>query len=60
MGRDTILSRPAIEAMVAAGDAVVIFQDHVLRLNSWLKVHPGGDLAIRHMIGRDATSEITL
>ncbi|OAA74859.1 delta 8-(E)-sphingolipid desaturase [Akanthomyces lecanii RCEF 1005] len=60
MGRDTVLSRPAIEAMVANGDAVVIFQDHVLRLNSWLRVHPGGDLAIRHMIGRDATSEITL
>ncbi|OAQ99337.1 hypothetical protein LLEC1_03289 [Akanthomyces lecanii] len=60
MGRDTVLSRPDIEAMVANGDAVVIFQDHVLRLNSWLRVHPGGDLAIRHMIGRDATSEITL
>ncbi|XWW94357.1 hypothetical protein V2A60_002300 [Cordyceps javanica] len=60
MGRDTVLSRPAIEAMVANGDAVVIFQDYVLRLNSWLRLHPGGDLAIRHMIGRDATSEITL
>ncbi|OAA47959.1 delta 8-(E)-sphingolipid desaturase [Cordyceps fumosorosea ARSEF 2679] len=60
MGRDTILSRTAIEAMVANGDAVVIFQDYVLRLNSWLSIHPGGDLAIRHMIGRDATSEITL
>lgn len=46
--------------MVADGDAVVIFEDNVLRLNKWLHVHPGGDLAIRHMIGRDATSEITL
>ncbi|KAJ3480300.1 hypothetical protein NLG97_g8102 [Lecanicillium saksenae] len=60
MGRDTVLSRQAIEAMVADGDAVVIFEDYVLRLNSWLHAHPGGDLAIRHMIGRDATSEITL
>ncbi|KAM3536209.1 hypothetical protein MY4038_000675 [Beauveria bassiana] len=60
MGRDTVLSRAAIETMVASGDAVVIFEDYVLRLNSWLPIHPGGDLAIRHMIGRDATSEITL
>lgn len=60
MGGDTVLSRQDIETMVANGDAIVIFQDYVLRLNSWLQAHPGGDLPIRHMIGRDGTSEITL
>ncbi|PQK12985.1 hypothetical protein BB8028_0003g16000 [Beauveria bassiana] len=60
MAGDTVLSRQDIETMVANGDAIVIFQDYVLRLNSWLQAHPGGDLPIRHMIGRDGTSEITL
>ena len=60
MNRDQVLSKQAIEAMVENGDTIVIFQEHVLRLNSWLKGHPGGDLAILHMVGRDATSEITM
>lgn len=45
--------------MIADGDIIVIFQDFVLRLNSWLDRHPGGSLAILHMVGRDATDEIT-
>lgn len=59
MDRDQILTADVIDAMIANGDTVVIFQDYVLRLNSWLALHPGGSLAILHMVGRDATNEIT-
>jgi delta8-fatty-acid desaturase len=30
----------------------------VYKLNSWLDRHPGGELAILHFVGRDATDEI--
>ncbi len=44
--------------MIAAGHTIVIFEDYVLRLDSWLDRHPGGRLAILHMVGKDATDEI--
>lgn len=59
MDRGKILSQAAVDALIADGQTIVIFQDHVLRLDSWLPRHPGGSLAILHMIGRDATDEIT-
>ncbi|PHH77634.1 hypothetical protein CDD80_405 [Ophiocordyceps camponoti-rufipedis] len=60
MDRDKVLSQAAVDALIADGQTIVIFQDHVLRLDSWLSRHPGGSLAILHMIGRDATDEITV
>ncbi|EHK47020.1 hypothetical protein TRIATDRAFT_217433 [Trichoderma atroviride IMI 206040] len=59
MDRDQVLSQRAVEGMIADGDTIVIFQDHVLRLNGWLDKHPGGSLVIQHMVGRDATDEMT-
>ncbi|OAQ73956.1 delta 8-(E)-sphingolipid desaturase [Pochonia chlamydosporia 170] len=59
MSRDQILSAEAVDSMIANGDTIVIFEEYVLRLNSWLDRHPGGRLAILHMVGRDATDEIT-
>ncbi|PHH89730.1 hypothetical protein CDD83_5402 [Cordyceps sp. RAO-2017] len=59
MDRDKVLSQRAVEALIADGHVVVIFQDYVLRLDSWLRKHPGGELAILHMVGRDATDEMT-
>lgn len=55
---ETVLTRRQIEAKIAAGDVLVIFDRNVLKVNSWLKFHPGGDKAILHMVGRDATDEI--
>ena len=60
MDRDRILSARSIEAMIAEGHTVLIFEDHVLRLDSWLSRHPGGRLPILHMVGKDATDEITV
>ncbi|MCU6308672.1 cytochrome b5 domain-containing protein [Enterobacter quasiroggenkampii] len=46
--------------MIADGHTVLIFQDYVLRLDGWLAKHPGGRLPILHMVGKDATDEITV
>ena len=45
--------------MIADGKTIVIVNNRVLRVDSWLKFHPGGDMAILHMVGRDATDEVT-
>lgn len=56
--RQTLYSRRQIEQMIANGRTIVIVEDKVLRVDAWLKFHPGGDKAIKHMVGRDATDEV--
>ena len=60
MDRERVLTARSIDAMIAEGQAVLIFEDYVLRLDSWLAKHPGGRLPILHMVGKDATDEITV
>lgn len=60
MDRDRTLSARAVEGMIAEGHTIVIFEDVVLRLDSWLDKHPGGRLAILHMVGKDATEEMNV
>lgn len=57
-GRDKVLSRREIEGLIADGRAVIIVDGKVLKVDAWIPFHPGGDKAIRHMIGRDATDEV--
>lgn len=56
--KDTILSRRYIEGLIAEGKHVFIFDDRVLKVDAWIRFHPGGDKAIQHMVGRDATDEV--
>jgi len=56
--KDTTLSRRQIEGLIADGRSIIVANGMVLKVDAWLKYHPGGDLAIRHMVGRDATDEI--
>lgn len=56
--KETILARRQIEGMIADGKHIIIFDGNVLRVDAWLKYHPGGDKAIMHMVGRDATDEV--
>ncbi|KAF2213536.1 hypothetical protein CERZMDRAFT_83689 [Cercospora zeae-maydis SCOH1-5] len=56
--RDTVLSRDDVEALIAAGRKVVIVDGAVLKVDAWIPYHPGGDKAILHMVGRDATIEV--
>lgn len=55
-----LLSRQEIEHRIAEGETIVISENRVLRLDGWLDKHPGGKLAIAHMVGRDATDEINV
>ena len=56
--KNRILSRRQIESLIAASHSIVIVDDKVLKVDSWLPFHPGGDKAIQHMVGRDATDEV--
>lgn len=60
MERDQILSTVNIQQLIATGKHIVIFEGRVLQLDGWLDKHPGGKLAIKHMVGRDATNEINM
>ena len=57
--KSQVLSRREIEAQIASGRSIVIVDNKVLKLDAWLPYHPGGDKAIRHMVGRDAPDEVT-
>lgn len=56
---ETVLSRRQIEGMIAAGQHIIIVDQKVLRVDPWIKYHPGGSKAIKHMVGRNATDEVT-
>jgi delta8-fatty-acid desaturase len=58
MGRDEVLTPRTVEGLIAEGGVIVIYEEHVLKLNGWMSKHPGGSLAILHMVGRDATDEM--
>lgn len=52
-------SRREIEALIAAGRSIVIVDNKVLKVDAWMPYHPGGEKAMQHMVGRDATDEVT-
>ncbi|KAI9840739.1 MAG: hypothetical protein M1838_003933 [Thelocarpon superellum] len=56
--KNVILSRRQIETLIAQGRKIIIVENKVLKVDGWLKYHPGGDKAIMHMVGRDATDEV--
>ncbi|KAF7561233.1 hypothetical protein G7046_g2937 [Stylonectria norvegica] len=58
MARDAILDASVVDALIADGQTIVIYEDMILRLDGWLDRHPGGRLAIMHMVGRDSTDEM--
>jgi delta8-fatty-acid desaturase len=51
-------SRAEIAKRIAAGETLVLHRRRVYKLDSWLARHPGGELAILHFVGRDATDEL--
>ncbi|EMD59432.1 hypothetical protein COCSADRAFT_175963 [Bipolaris sorokiniana ND90Pr] len=60
MSRHRIIAPAEIERQVAQGEPIVIHEGYVLNLGEWIDKHPGGRLAILHMVGRDATDEINI
>ncbi|KAH8120187.1 delta 8-sphingoloid desaturase protein [Phellopilus nigrolimitatus] len=52
-------SRDEIAARILAGEYLFIYHSRVVRVTpAWLARHPGGELAILHFVGRDATDEV--
>ena len=57
--RDVVLSRRQIEGLIAQGRQVIVVDGNALKVDAWIPYHPGGQKAIQHMVGRDATDEVT-
>lgn len=55
---DIVFSRRQVEGLIAEGKLIIIVDGEVLKVDPWLPYHPGGDKAIKHMVGRDATDEV--
>ena len=55
---EAVLSRRQVEGLIADGRFIIIVDQMVLKVDPWLKYHPGGAKAIMHMVGRDATDEV--
>ncbi|KAJ2647499.1 hypothetical protein IWW40_004635 [Coemansia sp. RSA 1250] len=43
---------------IAAGEYLVVIDGLVCKLNGFVNKHPGGPLALLHMVGHDATDEV--
>ncbi|GAA5904365.1 hypothetical protein JCM5296_005268 [Sporobolomyces johnsonii] len=53
------LTREQIASRICAGELLILHPPLVYRVpHSWLKLHPGGDTALLHYVGRDAGCEI--
>jgi delta8-fatty-acid desaturase len=52
------ITRREVEALIAEGRNIIILDGKVTKCDAWMPYHPGGDNAIRHMVGRDATDEV--
>lgn len=56
--KDRVFERDEIEALIADGRNVIIVEGRVIKADAWVPYHPGGDMAIKHLVGRDATDEV--
>lgn len=54
------MTRRQVEHLIAEGRSIIIVDQHVLKVDAWIKYHPGGEMSIAHQIGRDATDEVTV
>lgn len=57
---DKILSVRQVEGMIADGHSIIILDHRVLKLDVWMNYHPGGNKPIQHMVGKDATIEVSV
>jgi len=60
MSQLRFLATEKIKALIAQNHPVVVYEGYALDLSEWINQHPGGRLSILHMVGRDATDEITV
>ncbi|KAK9710677.1 hypothetical protein K7432_008281 [Basidiobolus ranarum] len=47
-----------VRSRVKTGEILIVYDRQIYKLNKWIKHHPGGELAVRHMLGKDATDVV--
>ncbi|OLY85215.1 Delta(8)-fatty-acid desaturase [Smittium mucronatum] len=47
-----------IRERIMAGEYLIVIDGYVLKINALLKSHPGGELALYHAVGKDASDEM--
>jgi len=57
---EMLICSAAVEKAISEGELIIIHEGYAIKLNNWIDRHPGGRLAILHMVGRDATDEINV
>lgn len=58
--RNRLVPASEVKELIDDGKLIVIYEGFALKLDSWINKHPGGRLAILHMVGRDASDEINV
>ncbi|KIL91817.1 hypothetical protein FAVG1_05434 [Fusarium avenaceum] len=53
-----LMTRDEIEALIAEDRHITIYHNQVIKMDPWMPYHPGGDKAMLHMVGKDASDEI--
>ncbi|KAM0240919.1 hypothetical protein ACHAP5_007718 [Fusarium lateritium] len=53
-----LMTRDEIEVLIAEGKHITIYHNQVIKMDAWMPYHPGGDKAMLHMVGKDASDEI--
>ncbi|KAI7875600.1 delta-6-fatty acid desaturase [Lichtheimia hyalospora FSU 10163] len=53
-----VLTQQQVQERVKQGEALFIFEHQVYKVDRFIHKHPGGELAIRHVLGKDVTDEI--
>ncbi|KAF7731611.1 Delta 8 Fatty Acid Desaturase [Apophysomyces ossiformis] len=53
-----IITEQELQARVKQGDCLFVYEAKVYKVNHFITKHPGGELAIRHGLGKDVTDEI--
>lgn len=56
--RDVVYNEKDVGMAVKEGMKLIIFQGGVYNVGNWAKHHPGGELTISHLFGKDATDYI--
>lgn len=49
------ITAESVKSRVKNGELLVIVCDKVYDLTKWAKFHPGGELVLKHLAGKDAT-----
>lgn len=53
-----VVTEEQVQERVKQGEALFIFENKVYKVDRFLAYHPGGDMAIRNVLGKEVTDEV--